>query len=137
VSDLPPPPPPPSSTQVVGQQAAPSTAVPVGGVPQSTSFTIAGRPTNTMAAVSLVSAIVAPFGHLIGLGGITLTVVSLITGHMALNQIKQTGEGGHTMAMIGLIISYIHLVITALVVIFLFSLVVAFLTFLFHAVASA
>jgi hypothetical protein len=109
----------------------------MGGVPQSTSFTVGSRPINTMAAVSLGSAIVAPFGHLIGVGGITLTVISLITGHMALNQIKQTGEGGHTMALIGLIISYIHLIITALVVIFLFSLVVAFLTFLFHTVASA
>jgi hypothetical protein len=39
--------------------------------------------------------------------------------------------------MIGLIISYIHLIVTALVVIFLFGLVVAFLTFLLHAVASA
>ena len=96
-----------------------------------------GRRINSMAVVSLATAIVAPFGHLIGVGGITLTIISLITGHMALNQIKQTGEDGRTLALIGLIISYIHLVVTALVVIFLFGLVVAFLTFLFHSVASA
>jgi hypothetical protein len=125
------------ATQIVGQQSAPSTTVPMGGVPQSTSFTIAGRKTNTAAVVSLVTAIVAPFGHVIGVGGITLTIISLVTGHMALNQIKKTGEGGHTIAVIGLIISYIHLVVTALVVIFLFGVVVAFLTFLLHAVASA
>jgi peptidyl-prolyl cis-trans isomerase B (cyclophilin B) len=135
MSDLPPAPAPP--TQIVGQQSAPSTAVPVGGVPQSTSFTLAGRKTNTAAVVSLVTAIVAPFGHVIGVGGITLTIISLFTGHMALNQIKKTGEDGHTLAVIGLIISYIHLIVTALVVVFLFGVVVAFLTFLLHSVASA
>lgn len=109
----------------------------MGGVPQSTSFTLAGRKTNTAAVVSLVTALAAPFGHLIGVGGITLIIISLFTGHMALNQIKQTGEDGHTFAVIGLIISYIHLIVTALVVIFLFGVVVAFLTFLLHAVASA
>ena len=134
-SALPPAPAPP--TQVVGQQTSPSTAVPMGGVPQSTSFTLAGRKTNTAAVVSLVTALAAPFGHLIGVGGITLIIISLFTGHMALNQIKQTGEDGRTFAVIGLIISYIHLIVTALVVIFLFGVVVAFLTFLLHAVASA
>jgi hypothetical protein len=140
VSDLPPPPPfqaPPSPTRIAGQETAPSTTVPVGGVPQSTSFSIAGRHLNSLAVVSLVTAVVAPFGHIIGIGGITLTIISLITGHMARHQIKQTGEGGSTLAMIGLIISYIHLVVTVLVVIFLFSLVVAFLTFLLHSVATA
>jgi hypothetical protein len=111
--------------------------VPVGGTPQSTAFMIAGRPTNSLAIVCLVTALVAPFGHFIGVGGITLTVISLITGHMARRQIKETGEGGSTLAMIGLIISYIHLVVTVLVVIFLFGLVVTFLTFLLHSVASA
>jgi hypothetical protein len=80
VSDLPPPPPaqaPP--TQVVGQQAAPSTAVPMGGTQQSTSIAIAGRKMNSLAVVSLVTAVVAPFGHVIGVGGITLIIVSLVT----------------------------------------------------------
>ena len=137
MSDLPPAPVQAPPTQIVGQESSPATTVPMGGVPQSTSFTIAGRKTNTAAVVSLVTALVAPFGHVIGVGGITLTIISLFTGHLALNQIKKTGEAGHTLAVIGLVISYIHLIVTALVVIFLFGVVVAFLTFLLHAVASA
>jgi hypothetical protein len=135
--ELPPPPPmlapqaaPP--TQIVGQQSAPSTAVPVGsGVPQSASFTV-GQKTNQMAIVSLVSALVAPIGHCIGIGGITLIVVSLVTGHMARSQIKQSGEAGAELALIGLIISYAHLVIATIVVIFYFGLIVAWLALVFH-----
>jgi hypothetical protein len=91
---------------------------------------------NSLAVVSLVTAIVAPFGHVIGVGGITLIIVSLVTGHMARSQIKKTGEDGATIALIGLIISYIHLAISALIVIFLFGLIVAFLTAIFHAAAT-
>jgi Domain of unknown function (DUF4190) len=138
-SELPPPPQAPPqapATQIVGQQTVPSTSVPVGGTPQSMSTVIGGRKTNTLAIVSLVTAIVAPFGHLIGIGGITMIIISLVTGHMARNQIKKTGEDGAVLALIGLIISYVHLVVTALVVIFLFGVVVAFLTAIFHAAAS-
>jgi Domain of unknown function (DUF4190) len=139
MSDLPPPPaaqspPATSPTQIVGQQTTPSTAVPTGGISQSTS--IAGRKMNSLAVVSLVTALVAPFGHIIGVGGITLIIVSLVTGHMARSQIKKTGEDGATLALIGLIISYIHLVVTALLLIFLFGVIVAFLTAIFHAAAS-
>jgi Domain of unknown function (DUF4190) len=91
---------------------------------------------NSLAVVSLVTALVAPFGHIIGVGGITLIIVSLVTGHMARSQIKKTGEDGATLALIGLIISYIHLVVTALLLIFLFGVIVAFLTAIFHAAAS-
>jgi Domain of unknown function (DUF4190) len=122
---------------MVGQQTAPSTTVPVGGTPQSTSIAIGGRKTNTLAVVSLVTAIVAPFGHVVGIGGITLIIISLVTGHMARAQIKKTGEDGAVLALIGLIISYVHLVVTALVVIFLFGLIVAFLTAIFHAATTS
>jgi len=91
---------------------------------------------NSLAMVSLVTAVVAPLGHVIGVGGITLIIVSLVTGHMARSQIKRTGEDGATLALIGLIISYVHLAISALLVIFLFGLIVAFLGAIFHAVAS-
>jgi hypothetical protein len=122
-----------SPTQIVGQQSAPSTAVPVSsGLPQSASFT-AGRKTNQLAIISLVTALVAPFGHFIGVGGITLIIVSLVTGHMARGQIKQTGEEGGSLALIGLIISYVHLVITVIVVIFFFGVIVTFLALLLHA----
>jgi hypothetical protein len=121
-------------TQVVGQQTVPSTAVPMGGGPAS--IALGGRKTNSLAVVSLVTALVAPFGNLVGVGGITLIIVSLVTGHMARSQIKQTGEDGATLALIGLIISYVHLAVIALIVIFLFGLVVAFLTAIFHGVAA-
>ena len=134
-----PPPPVPESnapTQIVGQGSGPSTAVPVGGAASSTSIQVGGRRINTLAVVSLVTAIVAPFGHVTGIGGLTLTIISIVTGHMARAQIKRTGEEGGTLALIGLIISYLHIAVTVLVVIFLFGLVVAFLTFIFHAVAT-
>ena len=92
---------------------------------------------NQLALVSLVTAIAAPFGHIIGVGGITLIVVSLVTGHMARSQIKKTGEDGATVALVGLVISYIHLAISALIVIFLFGVIVAFVTAIFHAAASS
>ena len=137
-SNLPPPPPPqPPATQAVGQQNAPSTVVPAGGAPPSTSIDVGGRRTNSLAVISLVTAIVAPFGHVIGVGGITLIIISLITGHMARSQIKRTGEDGAILALIGLIISYVHLALSALVLIFFFGLFVAFITAIFHAAATS
>jgi len=127
-TELPPPPPPPSSTRIVGQEIAPATAVPTTAAPP-----IAAGQTNTLAVVSLVSAIGAPFGHLIGVGGITLIIVSIVTGHMARSQIKKTGERGDGLALAGLIISYVHLALTVLVVIFFFSLIVAFIVGIFGA----
>jgi|ERR1035437_3715974 hypothetical protein len=142
VSSLPPPPaaqaqplPPVPPTQIVGQQTAPSTAVPMGGGPSS--IAVGGRQTNSLALVSLVTALVAPFGHLIAVGGFTLIIISLVTGHMARAQIKQTGEDGATLALIGLIISYIHLAVSVLVVIILFGVIVALLTAVFHAATAA
>ena len=135
-SNLPPPPPAPaappapSSTQIVGQQVHPSSSVPMG-----TPAMMAAAPgqTNTLAWVSLASAIAAPFGHFIGVGGITLIIVSLVTGHMARSQIKKTGEGGAGLALAGLIISYVHLAISALVFILFFGLIIAVIGGLFAA----
>jgi Domain of unknown function (DUF4190) len=121
-------------TQVVGQQTVPSTMVPMGGGPGS--IAIGGRQTNSLAVVSLVTALVAPFGHIIGVGGITLIIISIVTGHMARAQIKTTGEDGATLALIGLIISYLHLALTVIVVIFFLGVFIALLTALFHAVAA-
>jgi hypothetical protein len=89
--------------------------------------------TNSLAWVSLISAIAAPFGHFIGVGGITLIIVSLVTGHMARSQIKKTGEGGAGLALAGLIISYVHLAISVVVFIFFFSLIIAVIGGLFAA----
>lgn len=53
--------------------------------------------TNTLAIVSLVSAFF-------------ISLVAVITGHIALNQIKQTGEGGRGLALAGVILGYIGIV---------------------------
>ena len=55
----------------------------------------AGGKTNTLAIVSLVLSIIG-----VHLGGI-------ITGHIALGQIKRTGEAGHGLALAGTIIGYV------------------------------
>ncbi len=137
-NELPPPPPEPhaqsaSQTQIAGQQTAPSTAVPMAS---GTAMTVAPGQTNTLAVVSLVTAIVAPLGHVIGLGGITLIIISIVTGHMARREIKQTGERGANIALAGLIISYIHAAATILGIIFLFGIIVAFLAAFFHAASG-
>ncbi|MHB1172554.1 MAG: DUF4190 domain-containing protein [Lacisediminihabitans sp.] len=54
----------------------------------------AGQKTNTLAIVALI------LGFVIPLGGI-------ITGHIALGQIKKTGEAGHGLALAGTILGYV------------------------------
>jgi hypothetical protein len=56
--------------------------------------------TNVLAIISLVAAFV-------------MSVAAVITGHIALSQIKRTGENGRGMALAGLIIGYIGVAITA------------------------
>lgn len=106
----------------------------MGGGPGS--IAIAGRRTNTLAVVSLVTALIAPFGHVTGVAGLALIITSIVTGHMARAQIRRTGEDGATLALIGLIISYVHVVVSALVAIFFFGVFLAILAAIFHAVAT-
>lgn len=54
----------------------------------------ASRPTNTMAIIALIASII-------------VSLVGVILGHIALNQIKKTGEGGRGLAIAALIIGYI------------------------------
>jgi uncharacterized protein DUF4190 len=97
---------------------------------------VAPGQTNTLAWVSLITAVIAPFGHFTGIGGLTLTIVSIVTGHMARRQIRQTGERGDGLALAGLIISYIHLALSALVFIFFFGLIIAALAAILAAVTG-
>ncbi|GGA57435.1 hypothetical protein GCM10011490_03990 [Pseudoclavibacter endophyticus] len=60
--------------------------------------------TNTMAIIALVSSFF-------------ISIAGIICGHIALNQIKKTGEQGRGLAMAGLIIGYVMLAITVIVVI--------------------
>src|SRR4051812_23378936 len=63
------------------------------GAPYGYGYPPAPR-TNTLAIVSFVSAFI-------------VSVVAVITGHIALSQIKRTGEGGRGFALAGLIIGYV------------------------------
>ncbi len=92
--------------------------------------------TNTLAVVSLVTAIIAPFGHFTGIGGLTLTIVSIVTGHMARAQIRKTGERGDGFALAGLIISYVHVALTALFLIFFLGLIIAIVAAFLAAVSG-
>jgi hypothetical protein len=119
-NELPPPPPAQpaqaaSPTAIVGQQTAPSTAVPVTSGPISTA---GPGQTNSLAVISLIAGIGSFFAHIIpGVGGFTVAIVAIVTGYMARNQIKQTGEQGYGMATAGMIIGIVHLALLALVVI--------------------
>jgi hypothetical protein len=83
--------------------------------------------TNTLAIVSLAAGIGSFFAHIIpGIGGFTVALVAAITGYMARNQIKQTGESGWGMATAGMIIGIVHMVlivlgVIALIMIFIFG----------------
>lgn len=51
-------------------------------------------------------------------GLLSLNVIAIILGFIALNQIKKTGEGGKGMAIAGIILGFISLAIWLFVVIF-------------------
>jgi hypothetical protein len=91
---VPPVPPVPESTGATPPPAAPPAqpAYPAYGQTPAPGYN--APPTNTLAILALVLAFV------ISPGGI-------ICGHIALNQIKRTGEGGRGLALAGLIIGYV------------------------------
>ena len=75
--------------------------------PPSTPYTSAGAPvqrTNTLAIVALILGIVVPIG-------------GIICGHIALGQIKRTGENGRGLALAGTIIGYVLTVLGILLTI--------------------
>lgn len=91
------PPPPPPPQQYGGQQYP-------GGYPYG-----APQPqqsgTNTMAIGSLVASVV---GLLCGIG----SVIGIVLGVVALNQIKQTRQGGYGLAMAGIVVGVATLIIS-------------------------
>jgi hypothetical protein len=96
MSDATPPPPPPASGSQQPPAPTPYAGAPYASAPYGT--TPYGAPlaprTNTLAIVALVLSLT------VSLGGI-------ICGHIALSQIKRTGEGGHGLALAGTIIGYV------------------------------
>ena len=110
----------------MGQQTAPASTVPHTPGLQPQGAGVAGQ-TNTLAVVSLAAGIGSFFAHIIpGVGGLTVAVVAVVTGYMARNQIKKTGEQGMGMATVGMIIGIVHIAlivvgVIALVMIFIFG----------------
>jgi len=67
--------------------ATPAPAAPYAAAP-------AGKPTNVLAIIALIGAFVFP-------------LAGIILGHIALGQIKKTGENGHGLALWGTILGYV------------------------------
>jgi hypothetical protein len=77
-----------------------------------------------LAVISLVAGIGSFFAHIIpGVGGFTVALVAIVTGYMARNQIKETGEQGMGMATAGMIIGIVHIILIALAVILILFLI--------------
>lgn len=98
---VPPVPSPDGATPPPAAPAAPA-AYPAYGQPAAPGYY--APPTNTLAILALVLGFVVPLG-------------GIICGHLALGQIKRTGEAGHGLAMAGLIIGYVFTGLTILIVI--------------------
>ena len=97
----------PQSAPSYGQQQAippqfgqPQYAPPQYGAPQFAAHP--SQKTNGMAIASLVMSLVC------------CNLLGVIFGHVALNQINRTGEGGRGLALAGLIIGYVSLAIGAI-----------------------
>ncbi len=71
-------------------------------------------PTNTLAIIAIILGFVFPLG-------------GIICGHIALGQIKRTGESGHGLALAGTIIGY---VLTGLTLLFVLVYVIFFVALL-------
>jgi hypothetical protein len=89
---------------------------PHGGQPAYQGQSGAPGQRNTLALVSMILGIAGFFTSITALGAI-------VTGHMALSQIKKRGEEGRGMALTGLILGY---VVVALTIIGIILLVVLF-----------
>jgi hypothetical protein len=81
----------------------------------------AAPPLNTLAVVSVASG-VASYFMLPVIGGL----VAIITGHMARGQIRQTGERGAALALLGLILGYLHFAVVILLIVAVVIAVVVF-----------
>jgi hypothetical protein len=70
--------------------------------------------TNPMAIWSLVASLI---GIICGIG----SIVGIVLGVLALNQIKETRQGGHGLAVAGIVVGVVSMIISALWYIFAFS----------------
>jgi len=102
---------PAASSQIAGQQSEPTTTVP--HTPHLANTTSS----NNLALVSLVTGILSFLGHVIPIvGGSTLAIVAIVTGYIARNQIKESGEEGMTAATVGMILGIANLALVFVIV---------------------
>lgn len=87
----------PLATQVDGESPAPAASAPAAPVQAPKQAQPDGQKTNTLAIISLVSAFF-------------VSLVAVITGHIALKQIKTRGGKGRGLALWGTILGYVGLV---------------------------
>ena len=97
-----------------GQLAAIVADLPVGPIPHPSGPHIPPGPplrsrTNSLAIASML------LGFAVPIGGIT-AIPAIVTGHRARREIRQTGEDGDGMAVVGLVLGYLAAVIGALIV---------------------
>lgn len=85
---------PPASSEVPEPAAATAPAAPAAS-PYAQQPYATGPKTNVLAIVSLVASI------------LSFSIVGVITGHIALSQIKKRAEGGRGLAIAGLIVGYL------------------------------
>ena len=84
-------------------------------------YTPSAAQTNSLAIVSLSTAILSFFAHVIPLvGGFTVALIAIITGFMARGQIQRSGEQGMWMANVGILVGFLHI---ALGIIFIMVLI--------------
>jgi uncharacterized protein DUF4190 len=97
------------------------------GPPASTYAPARGQ-TNTTAVISLVAGAVSIFGHIVlpGIGGGTIALIAIVTGYMARQQIKQSGEQGMWMATLGMVLGIVHFALLLLLIFVLILLVFVF-----------
>lgn len=106
--------PPPPAPDYPNQPAASASTNPYGAPaanPYASSNPYAAAPqqrTNVLAIVALIAAFVIP-------------LAAIICGHIALNQIKKTGENGRGLALAGTVLGYVFTVLGLLFVIAYFA----------------
>ena len=72
--------------------------------PQYQGYAPAPAKTNTLAIVALISSFF-------------ISLLGVILGHVALGQIKRTGEGGRGLAIAALVIGYVSIAISAVFIV--------------------
>ena len=104
-----------SAPAPTGYGAAPAYGSPPSPAPQAYAAPVGPDKYNVLAIVSFVSAFF-------------VQLVAVITGHIALSQIKKTGEKGRGFAIAGLIIGYVGILASIIAAVVILPLMLALLS---------